>query len=166
MRRSDNSVRMSHCPANARRWPGAVLMLGRRRRRRSSIKTTLGQRPVLLGVRAFHLMIRILTGPGILRREWGSRGSREGMRQQGGPRITNRDPHPIRSLSAAHDPSGVCRLQVRLGPTLVQKWVNSYYSSFYFARINTLCATGILVYLNEGFEPLSCQTLIYLFMNR
>ena len=33
-------------PADTRRWPNVVLMLGRSRRRRSNIKTTLGQRLV------------------------------------------------------------------------------------------------------------------------
>ena len=36
-------------PANTRRWPNVVLMLGRRRRRRANIKTTLGQCLVIAG---------------------------------------------------------------------------------------------------------------------
>ena len=37
-------------PANTRRWVNAVLMLGRRRRRRANIKASLGQRFVLAGI--------------------------------------------------------------------------------------------------------------------
>ena len=41
----------SSCPANTRRSPSVVLMLDRRRRRRASIKTTLGKHPMITGSR-------------------------------------------------------------------------------------------------------------------
>ena len=39
-----------HIPANKRRWPNVVLMLGWRQRRWANIKTTLGQRLVFAGM--------------------------------------------------------------------------------------------------------------------
>ena len=41
--------RGEHNPASTRRLPNVVIMLGRRRRRRSNIITALGQRLVLAG---------------------------------------------------------------------------------------------------------------------
>ena len=37
-------------PANTRRWPGVVLLLGQRRRQWANIETTLGQRLVFVGI--------------------------------------------------------------------------------------------------------------------
>ena len=46
---------MTPSPANTRHWPNVVLMLGRRRRRRASIKTTLGQCIVFAGYRGYDI---------------------------------------------------------------------------------------------------------------
>ena len=46
--------RMSVYPANSRHWPNVVVMLGRRRRRRSKIKTTMGQCLVFAGYIYIH----------------------------------------------------------------------------------------------------------------
>ena len=44
--------------ADTRHWPNVVLMLGRRRRRRASIGTTLGQRLVIARIQYFNSILR------------------------------------------------------------------------------------------------------------
>ena len=53
-------ARVSILSANTKRWPDGVLMLARRLRRRSSIKTPLGQRVVFCGTIHGNPLIRYI----------------------------------------------------------------------------------------------------------
>ena len=67
----EKTLFIEHSQANTRRSPNSVLMLGRRRRRRANIKTTLGKRLVFAGRR---WIITLTTLKYFLYKPWRTKG--------------------------------------------------------------------------------------------